>query len=133
MATGMGRQEGDIVIWTSSEAPWGDSTVPGDLRAPEAARLVQRQVLLAPERTTCAVSTQAMAAMGTAMVTFTAYGDTLMLGSPKGAPAWTLSLERRSTATRPLGKGLEMFDPGGGAEKEEAPKSGGGFNLFNLF
>ncbi len=133
MATGMGRQEGDIVIWTSSEAPWGDSTVPGDLRAPEAARLVQRNVLLAPERTSCTVSTEAMAAMRTAMVTFTAYGDTLMLSSPQGAPAWRLSLERRSTATRPLGEGMEMFDPGPGDEKEEPAEKGGGFNLFRLF
>jgi hypothetical protein len=133
MATGMGRQEGDLVMWTSSEAPWGESGVPNDLRAPEAARLVQRKVLLAPERTTCSVSAQAMEAMQTAMVTFTAYGDTLTLSSAKGAPAWRLSLERRSTAIRPLGPGLEMFDQGGGEGKEEAPKRGGGFNPFKLF
>ncbi|MDM7953223.1 MAG: hypothetical protein QUV07_08425 [Cyanobium sp. CZS 25K] len=45
-ATGMGRQEGDIVMGTSSELPMADSAVPDDLRAPEAARLVQRGVLL---------------------------------------------------------------------------------------
>jgi hypothetical protein len=131
MATGMGRQEGDIVIWTSSEAPWGESTVPSDLRAPEAARLVQRQVLLPPERTSCSVSAQAMAAMQTAMLTFTAYGDTLILSSPKGSPAWRLSLERRATALRPLGEGLEMVDPGAG--REEPPRKERGFNPFRLF
>jgi hypothetical protein len=130
IATGMGREEGDIVMWTSSEAPWADSTVPGDLRAPAATRLVQRGVLLAPERTTCSVSAQAMAAMRTAMVTFTAYGDTLLLNSAKGAPAWRLSLERRSTAQRPLGEGLE---PGTGTGKEEPAQKGGGFNLLKLF
>jgi hypothetical protein len=132
MATGLGRQEGDIVMWTSSEAPWADSSVPGDLRAPAAARLVQRGVLLAPERTTCSISAQAMAAMRMAMLTFTAYGDTLLLNSSKGAPAWRLSLERRSTAMRPLGEGLEGLDPGAGEGKEE-PKKQGGFNLFKLF
>ncbi len=132
MATGLGRQEGDIVMWTSSEVPWADSSVPGDLRAPAAARLVQRGVLLAPERTTCSVSAQAMAAMRMAMLTFTAYGDTLLLNSAKGAPAWRLSLERRSTAMRPLGEGLEGLDPGAGEGKEE-PKKQGGFNLFKLF
>ncbi|MEA5443189.1 hypothetical protein VB739_11555 [Cyanobium gracile UHCC 0281] len=132
MATGLGRQEGDIVVWTSSEAPWADSSVPGDLRAPAAARLVQRGVLLGPERTTCAVCAQAMAAMRMAMLTFTAYGDTLLLNSAKGAPAWRLSLERRSTAMRPLGEGLEGLDPVAGEGKEE-PKKQGGFNLFKLF
>jgi hypothetical protein len=94
---------------------------------------VQRGVLLAPERTSCTVSAQAMAAMGTAMVTFTAYGDTLMLSSPQGAPAWRLRLERRATATRPLGEGMEMFDPGAGEEKEAPAGKKGGFNLFKLF
>lgn len=132
MATGMGRQEGDIVMWTSSEVPWSESSVPGELRAPAAARLVQRGVLLAPERTTCSISAQAMAAMRMAMLTFTAYGDTLLLNSAKGAPAWRLSLERRSTAMRPIGEGLEGLDPGAGEGKEE-PKKQGGFNLFKLF
>ena len=132
-ATGMGRQEGDIVMWTSSELPMADSGVPEALRAPEAARLVQRGVLLAPERTTCAVSAQAMAAMGAAMVTFTAYGDTLLLSSPQGAPAWRLSLERRSTATRLLGEGMGRLDPGSGDGQEAPDPKGGGLNLFRLF
>lgn len=132
-ATGMGRQEGDIVMWTSSELPMADSGVPEALRAPEAARLVQRGVLLAPERTTCAVSAQAMAAMGAAMVTFTAYGDTLLLSSPQGSPAWRLSLERRSTATRLLGEGMERLDPGSGEGQEAPAPKGGGLNLFRLF
>jgi hypothetical protein len=132
-ATGMGRQEGDIVMWTSSERPMADSAVPDGLRAPEAARLVQRGVLLAPERTTCAVSAQAMAAMGAGMVTFTAYGDTLLLGSPQGSPAWRLSLERRSTATRLLGDGMEGLDPGSGEGQEAPAPKGGGLNLFRLF
>ncbi len=132
-ATGMGRQKGDIVMWTSSELPMADSGVPDELRAPEAARLVQRGVLLAPERTTCAVSAQAMAAMGAAMVTFTAYGDTLLLSSPQGSPAWRLRLERRSTATRLLGEGMERLDPGSGDGQEAPAPKGGGLNLFRLF
>ena len=74
-----------------------------------------------------------MAAMRTAMVTFTAYGDTLLLNSAKGAPAWRLSLERRSTALRPLGEGLEGLEPGTGTSKEEPAQKGGGFNLLKLF
>lgn len=132
-ATGMGRQEGDIVMWTSSELPMADSALPDALRAQEAARLVQRGVLLAPERTTCAVSAQAMAAMEAAIVTFTAYGDTLLLSSPQGSPAWRLSLERRSTATRFLGEGMERLDPGSGEGQEAPAPKGGGLNLFRLF
>ena len=59
-------------------------------------------------------------------------GDTLLVNSAKGAPAWRLSLERRSTAMRPIGEGLEGLDPGAGEGKEE-PKKQGGFNLFKLF
>ena len=108
-------------MWSSSEAPGNDSWVPSELRAPEAARLVERKVLIAPERTGCAISAQAMAAMGSgAMVSVTAYGDTLMLSSPKGQPAWRLSLERRSTATRPIGADME-------------PPRKRGFHPFSLF
>lgn len=105
-------------MWTSSEAPWGESSVPTDLRAPEAARLVHRKVLLAPERTSCSVSAQAVAAMQTAMVT---------------VPAWRLSLERRSGTTRPLGEGMEMFDRDAGEEKQQSPRKAPGFNPFRLF
>ncbi|MBD2548941.1 hypothetical protein H6G65_04980 [Microcystis elabens FACHB-917] len=94
---------------------------------------MKRGVLRAPERTTCAVSAQAMAAMGAAMVTFTAYGDTLLLSSPQGSPAWRLSLERRSTATRLLGDGMERLDPGSGEGQEAPAPKGGGLNLFRLF
>jgi hypothetical protein len=132
MATGGGRQADDLVIWISSEAPWNESAVPGDLRAAEAARLVQRQVLLPAERTTCTVSAQAMAAMPMAVVTLTAYGDTLIQTSAAGAPAWRLALERRSTATRMVGEGMEGLDPGAGQGAEE-PKKQGGFNLLKLF
>jgi hypothetical protein len=133
-AVGQGRQEGDIVIWTSSTAPRNDSWVPGDLRAPEAARLIQRQVLLPPERTSCSISAQAMAAVqGMAMVTVTAYGDTLMLNAPQGTAPWQLSLERRSSATRPVGEGAEMLEGGGSSESEPRPGKQRGFNPFSLF
>ena len=134
-ATAAGRREGDIVMWTSSEAPGQESWVPDELQAAEAARLAQRKVLLPPERTSCAISAQAMAAMRAgAIVNFSAYGETLLLSSPQGQPAWRLSLERRSTATRPIGAGMEMFnrDPGG-APEPEPPTPKRGFNPFSLF
>ena len=132
-ATGAGQREGDVVMWTSSEAPRNDSWVPNDLRAADAARLVQRQVLLPPERTSCAISAQAMAAMRGAMVTVTAYGDTLKLGGPKGGPAWQLSLERRSSTTRPVGEGMEGLDGAGApGSPSEQPKPRG-FNPLRLF
>jgi hypothetical protein len=132
-AAGAGRQEGDVVMWTSSEAPRDDSFVPSDLQAPEAAQLIQRKVLLAPERTSCAISAEAMAAMPMAMVTLTAYGDTLRLSSPKGSPAWQLSLERRSSASRPLGQGLVMDGGGGTGPQPQEPPKRRGFNPLNLF
>jgi hypothetical protein len=132
-ATGAGQREGDMVMWTSSEAPRNDSWVPSDLRAAAAARLVQRQVLLPPERTSCAISAQAMAAMRGAMVTVTAYGDTLKLSSTQGTPAWQLRLERRSSTTRPVGEGMEGLDGAGAAgDPPEQPKRSR-FNPLRLF
>lgn len=133
-AVGPGQQEGDIVIWTSSERPRNESWVPSDLRAPEAARLIQRQVLLPPERTSCSISAQAMAALqGMAMVTVTAYGDTLMLSAPQGTAPWQLSLERRSSATRTVGAVMDMLEGGGSSEGEPKPPKQRGFNPFQLF
>ena len=133
-AAGAGKQEGDIVMWTSSEAPRNVSDVPSDVRASEAVRLVQRKVLLPPERTNCAISAQAMAAMqGMTMVTFTAYGDTLLLSSPQGTQAWKLSLERRSTTTLPVGEAMDQMTGGSGAEGEQAPPKRKGFNPLQLF
>jgi len=104
------------------------------VRASEAVRLVQRKVLLSPERTNCAISAQAMAAMqGMTMVTFTAYGDTLLLSSPQGTQAWKLSLERRSTTTLPVGEAMDQMTGGSGAEGEQAPPKRKGFNPLQLF
>jgi hypothetical protein len=90
-------------------------------------------VLLPPERTSCAISAQAMAAMRGAMVTVTAYGDTLKLSSTQGTPAWQLSLERRSSTTRPVGEGMEGLDGAGAAgDPPEQPKRSR-FNPLRLF
>jgi hypothetical protein len=75
-----------------------------------------------------------MAAMqGMTMVTFTAYGDTLLLSSPQGTQAWKLSLERRSTTTRPVGEAMAQMTGGSGAEGEQAPPKRKGFNPLQLF
>jgi hypothetical protein len=73
------------------------------------------------------------AVQGMAMVTVTAYGDTLMLNAPQGTAPWQLSLERRSSATRPVGEGAEMLEGGGSSESEPRPGKQRGFNPFSLF
>jgi hypothetical protein len=133
IATGAGRQSDDMVIWTSSEAPGDTGSVPDGLRRPEAAALVQRKVLLPPERTTCVVSAEAMAAMPMAVLTLTAYGDTLLLTSPPASPAWRVAIERRSTATRMLGEGMEKLNPAGGGEPGQPEAKPRGFNPFRFF
>lgn len=74
-----------------------------------------------------------MAALqGGAMVTLTAYGDTLKLSSAAGQPAWRLSLERRSSATRLVGEGMEMLEGGASGSEAEPPRERG-FNPLRLF
>ena len=50
-----------------------------------------------------------------------------------GHPPWQLSLERRSSATRPLGEGTEMLEGGGSPEGEPWPGKQRGFHPFQFF
>ena len=131
LAMGTGRQPDDVVIWTSSTAPWEDSAVPWKLRVAGAEDLVRRGVLLSPQQTSCTIRAEAMDQLETAMVSLAAFGDTLVLSSPPGAPAWQLSLERLSITSQPLfiTSGAEKGLDGNG----EQPRRRGGGRGFSLF
>lgn len=114
--SGSGQQEGDLVIWTSSTAAWAASSVPPDLTATTARKLVDQGVLLPPSQSRCSVSAQAMNQMGgMGFLNFQAFGDTLKLAGP----SWSLTLQRQSILLQPL---MEMP-----MAEESPPSRGSGF------
>lgn len=131
MATGIGRQPNDLVIWTSSTARWTDNRIPEGLRAAGAAELVRQGVLLPPERSSCTMGAQALDQLETAKVSLMAFGDTMLLTSPAGAPAWKLSLERISITTQPLFISSDLEN--GSLRIRRGNGGGRGFNLFKTW
>ncbi|MBM5800515.1 MAG: hypothetical protein FJ077_06675 [Cyanobacteria bacterium K_DeepCast_35m_m2_023] len=109
VVSGAGQQEGDVVIWTSSTAPWFNSMVSPELDAAAAKGLIAKGVLLPPTQTSCAVSAQAMQQMAMGFLDFKAFGAPLKLAAPLKAPAarpaWTLALFRQSVVLKPLLQG----------------------------
>ena len=134
LAMGTGRQPDDVVIWTSSTAPWEDSAVPWKLRAAGAEELVRQGVLLSPELTSCTIRAEAMDQLETAMVSLAAFGDTLVLSSPPDTRAWQLSLERISITSQPLfiSSGTEKGVDGNGEQPRRRGR-GRGFSLFRTW
>jgi hypothetical protein len=126
LVAGAGRQEGDLVIWTSSSQPWGDNPLLG------LAMLSSGQEgepgLLPASQTSCAVSAQALQALQAGVLTFVVPAAPQRLREPGVSPAWQVQVERQSLLIQPLMEGMQFTAP---AEEKERPEGGGGpFNLF---
>ncbi|SBO43804.1 hypothetical protein [Cyanobium sp. NIES-981] len=142
LVAGAGRQEGDLVIWTSSSRPWGDtpfvglSTLSGGLQPSSGAAGQEKgksqagaPALLPLSQTSCAVSAQAMQAMQAGVLTFVAPAVPQRLQEPGVSPGWQVQVERQSLLIQPLMEGMPLEMPA--RQEERAPAGGGGtFNLF---
>jgi hypothetical protein len=131
LVAGAGRQEGDLVIWTSSSRPWGENPLLG-LAALSAGRPngeAGEAALMPPSQTSCAVSAQAMQAMQAGMLTFVAPAAPQRVLEPGAVPGWQVQVERQALLIQPLMEGMALQEPAG---QEEPPEAGGGgpFNLF---
>lgn len=135
MAIGAKEYGSEMVIWTSSSAPWGESSVPAALDASTARKLISSGALMPPDQTKCTIGAAAMKRLGDAVVSFTAYGEALRTAGPAPAPGrpplWTLTLERTSASTMPL-MVMEGMEGGASGEQpmEEAPQKRGGWGLI---
>jgi hypothetical protein len=135
--TAFGAKQGsnDVVMWTSSELQEMGGALMDYVPPAEVARLVREKVVLAPDRTDCAVSAEAVKAMDVPMLQFIAYGDELNLVHPPRPKdpkvpweqQWAVKLRLKSTASLPLMEGMD----GGGmsprpsrAEPRGEPSSG---------
>jgi hypothetical protein len=118
-----GSKEGsnDMVMWTSSALQESGGALLDYVPPGEVARLIRETVVLAPERSDCAISAEAIKAMDVPFAQFIAYGDELNLvhpprpQDPKVAweQQWALKLRLKSTAALPLmeGSGEERAAP----------------------
>ncbi len=115
MASGA-RQDGTIVIWTSSEVQFSQG-VHDYLSQEEIARLVQSRVLLNAQTTQCTVPAEVASAVQSASLMMTAFGPEANFSAParparapRGwAPDWTMKLRTRATYAGMLGQDIEAM------------------------
>jgi hypothetical protein len=114
MASGA-RQDGTIVIWTSSEVQFSQG-VYDYLSQEEIARLIQARVLLTPQTTQCTVPAEVASSVQAASLMMTAFGPEANFSTPRPAsaprnwaPDWTMKLRTRATYAGMLGQDFEAM------------------------
>ncbi len=113
------REDGTIVMWTSSAVRMPGMALPDYLEQSDIARLVQQRILLAPEATECVVPAAVGKAPESAMLMMTAYGPEANYGSPREAPAgWGVKLRTKATHMGMLGVDLAALMGGGDADSD---------------
>lgn len=119
MASGA-RQDGTIVIWTSSEVQFSQG-VHDYLSQEEIARLIQSRVLLNAQTTQCTVPAEVAGSVQAASLMMTAFGPEANFSAParparaprNWAPDWTMKLRTRATYAGMLGQDIEAMMRGG--------------------
>ncbi|MGN7929016.1 hypothetical protein [Sphingopyxis sp. 22461] len=115
------REDGTIVMWTSSAVRMPGMALPDYLEQSDIARLVQQRILLAPDATECVVPSAVGKASESAMLMMTAYGPEANYGSPREASAgWGVKLRTKATHMSMLGVDLASL-MGGGDTDSDAP------------
>ncbi|HWW55699.1 MAG TPA: hypothetical protein VN047_02290 [Sphingopyxis sp.] len=113
------REDGTIVMWTSSAVRMPGMALPDYLEQSDIARLVQQRVLLAPEATECVVPSAVGKASESAMLMMTAYGPESNYGSPREVPlGWGVKLRTKATHMGMLGVDLASLMGGSDTDSE---------------
>lgn len=123
-------QNGDMIIWTSSETPVpmmaADYVADSDI-----ARLVQSRVLMPGMADRCTVPAEVARATPQSMLILTAFGGESNFSQPRPAgaarawrPDWTVKLRTKSTHMGMLGMNMPgMGDDGDEASEQERPRT----------
>lgn len=108
------RDDGTIVMWTSSAVRMPGMALPDYLEQSDIARLVQQRILLAPQAIECVVPSAVGKASESAMLMMTAYGPEGNYGSPREAPAgWGVKLRTKATHMSMLSVDVASLMAGG--------------------
>lgn len=114
------RDDGTIVMWTSSAVRMPGMALPDYLEQGDIARLVQQRILLSPQATECVVPSAVGKASESAMLMMTAYGPEGNYGSPRETPAgWGVKLRTKATHMSMLGVDLASLMAGGSVDDAE--------------
>lgn len=130
MTMGAG-QNGDFVLWTSSEAQVAMMGMGMDyLPDGEIARLVQQRVLMPGTADRCTVPAEVARAGPQSMMTLTAFGGEANFSNPvrparapaSWRPEWTVKLRTKSTHMGMLGMNMPGADDDAGDNRQQQPE-----------
>ncbi|MFI4976078.1 MAG: hypothetical protein ACHP84_16175 [Caulobacterales bacterium] len=118
---------GETVMWTSSQVQASAFALPDYLSDGEIARLVARQVLMAPSQTSCVVPQEAVQAAGMGSFRLVAYGGEYNISYPPRPPApqpwniaWQVKIRYRSSTGGVLGMDMSQMMGGGASQDPRA-------------
>jgi len=130
--------EGQVVMWTSSQAEAPAFGMPQYLSNGEISRLVASHVLMAPEQTECTIPVEAMQAAGRGgFFTLTAYGGEANFAYPERPPAprpwhlaWTVKVRYRSSTGGLVGMNLGGYGARNQPDQPHKPAPRPGIGSF---
>lgn len=126
MASGA-REDGTIVLWSSSEVQFSQMGAFDYLSPDEVARLIQQRVVLAPQTTQCTVPAEVAGSVQAASLMLTAFGPEANFSHParpaqaprSWAPESVVKLRTRAMHVGMLGMNLEEMMGGGDREAQQ--------------
>jgi hypothetical protein len=129
MASGA-REDGTIVLWSSSEVQFSQMGAFDYLAPDEVARLIQQRVVLPPQTTQCTVPAEVAGSVQAASLMLTAFGPEANFShparpaqAPRGwAPESVVKLRTRAMHVGMLGMNLEEMMGGGRGEEAQPPQ-----------
>lgn len=134
------NDQGDTVVWTSSEPPLLAGQLPDHLSSADLPRLIRQKTVLGPDATACAVPAEAAGGAGR-MLRVVAFGGAIDFGraTTSGAPGYAVKVRYVSTASAMLGMDDGEEDQDGPDAEAEArpdprsPRRPGLRDAFKLF
>jgi hypothetical protein len=133
MATAMGgRDDGTMVMWSSSEVQTAAFALPDYLSNPDLSRLVTQKALMVPATLACTIPQEVVKAAPEAMVNLAAYGaETNLSWPPRPADPkqpwnidWTLKVRYRAQTGAMLGMEMPGMDASSAGRSQPAGRPG---------
>lgn len=131
LMTAGAREDGTMVMWSSSELQFSQMGLMDYLAPEEIARLLQQRVLLQPTVTQCTVPAEVAGSVQAASLMMTAFGPEANFSHPERparpprgwAPEWTVKLRTRSAYMGMLGMDMAAMMRGESREPQrEQPR-----------
>lgn len=121
------REDGTMVMWTSSEIQFNQMGAMDYLAPEEIARLIQQRVVLTPQTSQCIVPAEVAGSVQAASLMMTAFGPETNFSfparparPPRGwTPDWTVKLRTRSAYMGMLGMDMAAMMRGESGQQQQ--------------